>query len=255
MAIKKNKRNSLYGYPAPTSFAFPAPLKLNRNPNPSDYGEIGQVAVNQLTGIPFMVTEIVGGQYIWTQLGGAGTAGSFTTLTSSGATTLATTGASVNTFGNNTGATSVAIEVGTGGFNLGGVAGSSITIGTGVTTGAIAIGAAQTSGPLSIGGTAGTGTVSLGFSSVANTILIGNGIGASSVDIVAGTGGLELQAPRILLGASGALINVYTGAGVPSNGLALAAGDLYVNKTPTGATDRMFIATGVGAWTNFTTAA
>jgi hypothetical protein len=45
------------------------------------------------------------------------------------------------------------------------------------------------------------------------------------------------------------------GAGAPAGGLALANGDLYINTAGSGIADRMFIATGPGAWTNFVTAA
>lgn len=50
-------------------------------------------------------------------------------------------------------------------------------------------------------------------------------------------------------------VDIKSGAGVPANGLALHAGDFYTNTTPTGATDRLFVATGVGTWTNVTCAA
>ena len=50
-------------------------------------------------------------------------------------------------------------------------------------------------------------------------------------------------------------VYVYTGPGAPSNGLALHAGDLYINTTGATSSTRLYIATGVGAWTNVTCAA
>ncbi len=97
-----------------------------------------------------------------------------TTLTSAGATTLATTGASVNTFGNTTGATSLALRVGAAAFSVDGVTNSTYSVGASTTTGTILI-----------GGTAQTGNLTIGSSSGTNAVRIANGAGASTVSIAA----------------------------------------------------------------------
>jgi len=79
---------------------------------------LGTIAVDNSAGAAYMLMSKSGGVDTWNKLESSGSTGSFTTLTSTGATTLATTGASTNTFGNTTGATSVAISAGSGGINL-----------------------------------------------------------------------------------------------------------------------------------------
>lgn len=79
-------------------------------------------------------------------------------------------------------------------------------------------------------------------------------ISATAGDITIGAGDLNINTPGQGINLPGP-IQIITGAGVPANPLALQAGDMYINTTPTGATDRIFVATGVGAWTNVTCAA
>ena len=96
------------------------------------------------------------------------------------------------------------------------------------------------------------GVVNIGTGGAAHTVTIGSSTLTASTSIIAGTAGIFLSAPFVLLPNA---IHIYTGAGAPNNLLALSAGDLYVRTDPGGATERMYIATGVGAWTNFTCAA
>jgi len=105
---------------------------------------------------------------------------------------------------------------------------------------------AQTLNIMASGGQA--GFVNIANGAAANTVLMGSTTGAASTTLQAGTGGITLTAPFVALPGP---VYIYTGAGTPGNPLALHAGDLYVNTTPTGAADRLFIATGVGAWTFF----
>lgn len=111
------------------------------------------------------------------------------TLSSTGATTLATTGASNSTLGNTTGTSSVGISVGSGGFTVTGVAGSVMTIGTGVTTGTINIGTAIT-----------TGAINIGTSSTTSDITIGNTGSTSVVNIDAGSGGVIVNSGLLVTG-------------------------------------------------------
>lgn len=77
-----------------------------------------------------------------------------------------------------------------------------------------------------------------------------NAIFAPAGDITVGDGDVNINTPGKGINLPGP-IQIITGAGVPGAGLALNAGDLYINTTPTGANDRLFIATGAGAWTFF----
>ena len=79
---------------------------------------LGTLAIDNAAAIGYLLVSKSGGVDTWARLEAGGAGGSFTTLTSTGATTLATTGASTNTFGNTTGATSVGILAGSGGINL-----------------------------------------------------------------------------------------------------------------------------------------
>lgn len=78
------------------------------------------------------------------------------------------------TIGNVTGASAISMLVGTGNFSLDGVAGSTYNIGASTTTGSV-----------TIGGTAQTGDLVLGSSSGTNAVKIANGAGASTVSIAA----------------------------------------------------------------------
>lgn len=173
-------QQNLYGFPSPLSKQAYPPIISNRAPLTTDYAPLGSIWVNQLTNSAYVLTSIVSNSATWDLINNAGGSASFTTLTVSGATTLATTGASVNTFGNTTGATSVGISVGTGGFTLTGVAGSVLTVGTGVTTGSIAIGAALTTGSLALGSSTGLTTITPATTSIvspASTATINANVG------------------------------------------------------------------------------
>lgn len=298
----------------------PYPVQALRSPTPGDVGYVlGTLWINKVASSAYILVSIVANQANWLLLEGSGSAGVFTTLTSSGNTTLATSGVTVNTFGTINGATSVAIRAGTGGLTLDGAAATNISIGASLVAGAISIGGSglqtggisigigtgaqvitiggsgantihlgdgqaggsvsigedMVAGSINIGGAAQTGAIFIGAGTATQTISIGNAGGSPKVILIgtgatnnavtvgttnssastvvqAGTGGIYLNAPFTELPGP---IYLYTGAGTPSNALALHAGDLYINTTPTGATDRMFIATAASTWTNVSCAA
>jgi hypothetical protein len=364
----------------------PFPVQALRPPTAADIGYlVGTLWIDKVGQGAYILVGIVANQAVWNLLGASGAPGVFTTLTSSGNTTLATAGVTVNSFGTTNGATSVTILAGTGGLVLDGAGATDISIGGSITTGNISIGAPEmTTGTIDIGGGAMTGSISIGSATGAQSIFIGGagdntitigdlqgggsislggsmtsgsiniggtgamvggisvgaGTGAQSI-VVGGTGDNVIQvgdlqaggsvsigeamvagsiniggaaqtgaiflgsgtatqtisigaaggSPKVILIGTGATNNavtvgsldttagtviqagtqgiflnapfvelpgpiyMYTGAGAPGAGLALHAGDTYINTTPTGATDRMFIATGVGTWTNVTCAA
>jgi len=109
-------------------------------------------------------------------------------------------------------------------------AGTTITAGTGIT--------ATTGNIVATAGAVNAGT--------SMTATLGN-ITATNGDVVLSTAtkGITLPGP----------VRIISGAGTPANPLAVHAGDFYLNTSPTGATDRIFVATAAGAWTNVTCAA
>jgi hypothetical protein len=93
------------------------------------------------------------------------------------------------------------------------------------------------------------GFINIGTGTAAHTVRIGSFTGAATTTILGGTGGVVLSAPFVSLSGP---VYIYTGSGAPANGLALHAGDLYINTTASTTTTRLYIATGAGAWTYFT---
>ncbi len=118
--------------------------------------------------------------------------GAFTgTLTSAGATTLATTGASVNTFGNATGATSVAITSGTGGIALASTSTGDITIASSDTLLLDSAGVLElnsSAGAINVGNDAVAQAINVGTGAAARTITIGNITTSTGVVVNTGTG-------------------------------------------------------------------
>jgi len=96
------------------------------------------------------------------------------------------------------------------------------------------------------------GFVNIANGAVANTVIVGSTNTTASTTIQGGTGGITLTAPFVALPGP---VYIYTGAGAPGNPLALHIGDLYINTTAATLATRMYIATGVGAWTNIVCAA
>lgn len=73
-------------------------------------------------------------------------------------------------------------------------------------------------------------------------------------DVTLGNGDLNINTPGQGINLPGP-VQIITGAGAPAGALALAVGDIYINTAGSGVADRMYVATAVGAWTNFVTAA
>jgi len=156
--------------------------------------------------------------------GGGGGAGSFTTLTSTGATTLATTGASVNTFGNTAPTTSVLIQGGSGG----------VTINSDV-------------GNIAIGSDATAANLSFGNGSAAKSIIIGNPQNNTGVTIQAGNGGLvqiqALNAPVSILTVGNVFTVNTSGGSISLTGNTTLNGNLSLATLG----NKISIATGLGA--------
>jgi len=234
---------SAYTLAQATTPLNPRPIVAKRAPKTSDTGYIiGQLWIYSATNAAYILTSVANSSATWQLIEGSGSSGVFTTLTSSGNSTIGTGAGTTNSFGqgssstlsvgNTLGATTLSISSGTGGTIL--------------TTAA--------TGFISIGGAAMTGGIVLGSSTAGQTIDIGNAAGANVITIGHATSGniTTLASPITALPGP---VYIYTGAGAPSNGLALHVGDIYLNTTAASATTRMYIATAASTWTNVTCAA
>lgn len=149
-------------------------------------------------------------------------------------------GAAVKTLviGSTTGASVTSMRSGTGGLSLLSTNSTlAISSGTGV---------------MNISADAAATTVNIATAAAVKTVTVGSTNTTSATTIRAGTAGITLTAPFVALPGP---VYMYTGAGAPGNPLALHVGDIYINTTAASAVTRMYIATGVGAWTNVTCAA
>ena len=81
-----------------------------------------------------------------------------------------------------------------------------------------------------------------------------NAVTVTAGNITATDGNVVLSTAATYLSLPGP-VNIQTGAGVPSNGLAVNVGDMYINTTAASATTRLYIATAASTWTNVTCAA
>lgn len=136
-----------------------------------------------------------------------------------------------------------------------------VNISNGVNTGAAVVnisagaaGANSTVNILSGNATAGVQTLNALTGTRAGAVNIGSGAAANVITIGSSTVGnvTNLASPITSLPRP---VFIYTGAGAPSNGLALHVGDLYINTTAASATTRIYLASAVGTWVNFTMSA
>jgi len=203
-----------------------------------------------------------------------------------GTITIGGTGAQVGTISIAPGTGAQAVNIATGGTGV-----KTIHIGTGAIGNLITIGTVTAAASLTLNsGSAGTlitstgaftvhtGTsaINIGTDVADHSITIGDNSGVNALDLVTGTGALtitstaataasitagdlELADGDLVLGTATNKIvlpgpvNIMTGAGAPANALAQNCGDLYINTTAATTTTRLYIATGAGAWTYFTT--
>ncbi|CAM5999029.1 unnamed protein product [Sphagnum balticum] len=185
--------NSLYGFPTPLNNQALPPIVSLRTPTTTDYAPIGQSWIYTTGNAVYILVSIVSNVAQWNLLEAGGAGGNFTTLTSTGATTLATTGASVNTFG-------------------------TLTIGGAAQTGTITLGSSSGTNIVDVGTGAGATTVNIANGAAANQVVIGSTAGAAKTTLQAGTGGVvlaELRADPLRSLASGSISGAYAAIGTP----------------------------------------
>lgn len=266
----QQRNNVAYGLSQAILNVFPQPIVAKRDPTTNDKAQIGTLWINVTDGVAYVLTQIVNNVSTWQGLAGGNT---FNTLTvtpgptsitgttnintaGAGVTTIGTGGTGAVSIGNATGNTSItgslttsaALTVSAGGLTV--TAGGLSAVGTTTINGA---GAANT-----VIGTGGTGAVFIGNStgntSVTGTLTSTDDITVTAGDFIASNGNVVISTPTRGLTLPGP-VNIITGAGAPANGLALHVGDIYINTTAASAATRIYVATGVGAWTNVTCAA
>lgn len=200
--------NTAYGITNALQNVFPAPVIANRAPATTDTGyQLGTIWVYKATNAAWVLTSVASAAANWESITGA--SGSFTSLTVSpgpisltGTTTINTTGAATTSIGSTSGASGIALLVGSGNYSLDGAAGSTITEGASLTTGTI-----------TIGGTAQQGAMTLGSSSATNIVNLGIGAGATTVNIATGV----TNAKTINVGTGAAMANTITIGGTGAN--------------------------------------
>ena len=233
--------NQGYSITQPLTSIFIPPIVSNRAPTTADKAPIGAVWVNKSTNTYYVETSVVGNVATWVSNGGGG-AGTFSSLTVTlgpisltGTTTINTTGAATTSIGTG----------GTGAVNIGNTTGNTAVTGT-LTSSA---GITATTG--NIVATAGNINATAGSISAGTTITAGTGLTVTTGNATITDGNLVLSTAASFISLPGPVF-IYSGAGAPASGLALHTGDLYINTTAATTTTRLYIATGAGAWTYFT---
>lgn len=113
-----------------------------------------------------------------------------------------------------------------------------------LSTGAMVINTPDSGVALTING--GGQTITAG-----NLLVTAGNITSTLGNIVATNGNVVLSTAATFVQLPGP-VKIMTGAGDPAGGLAANAGDMYIKTNATTTTDRLWIATGAGAWTFFT---
>lgn len=271
MSVSNNNSNVAYGLSQSLLNVFPAPIIAERDPNANDKAQLGTIWINKPDNTGFLLTSVVNNVANWEGFSGSGVFGS---LTVNGPTSL-TGPISMNQSGNSTiniGANvnySGIVSIGgtgdvfVGPFSNGGVfLGATSTTNTTINGGQINVGTAPSDGDITIGNNTDPITMSgdiavTGGITTTTDVVSGTGFTATIGDIVASNGDIISAAGNVncvSINLAGP-IQIITGSGAPGNGLALHVGDFYINRTAATAATRLYVATGVGAWTNVTCAA
>ncbi len=226
-----NNRNQVsYGFSQALTQYMPEAIIANRAPGVGDLAPLGQLWLDQANVTPYFLVQIVNGLATWTSVTAA--TGVFTSITVTtgpndieGTTTINTSGSASTSIGNSTGASGIAMLVGTGNFSLDGAGASTYSIGSSTTTGTIVI-----------GGTAQSGLITLGNSSATNILNLGIGAGATTVNIATGV----TNAKTINVGTGAAMANNIniggTGANVIALGNTQTAGSVTIGNAMVGGT-------------------
>jgi len=188
--------------------------------------------------------------------------------------------ARVITIGNVTGATEVAINTGTAGFNVVTTGAGDITLDSADTVLVDAAGVIElnsSAGAINIGNDADAQAVNVGTGAAARTVTVGSVDTTSATTIQSGTGDVTITSTDDIVHTSSGDVTfntditfitattgvvfqegpkIISGAGTPHGSITAPKGSLYLRTDGTGAADRAFINTNAGTdWTAISTAA
>jgi hypothetical protein len=274
--------NTAYSFQqGPLAALAPYPKKAKRVPTTADkLYPVGQLWVNELTNIAYILTSVVNNSATWQTVSTASSPFNAITVTTGpndieGTTTINTTSNASTSIGNTNSSSGIALLVGTGNFSLDGVASSTYTIGAATTTGTVTIGGTAQTGNFVLAPSTGAGTITLGNANGAKTINIGNGIsgntisvgnganssaqvinisaGASAADstvnILSGNGSAGTQTANILTGTRAGAVNIGTGAAAHTITIGNATASNITNLASpiTALPGPVYIYTGAGA--------
>ena len=186
MSVSQNI-NIAYSFDQPLSKIFPSPIISLRSPLTTDKAQLGTVWVNKTINAAWILTSVVSNSASWTDISGA--AGSFTTLTVTGNSTLGSATGAVVTIGNDLGATGVVINSGSGGIIMASSVGGVISFSSDSTLEFSAVTSVTIDS---------TPVVNIGTGGTASATTIGNATGASSLALVTGTGGMSISATGLV---------------------------------------------------------
>lgn len=245
MALKRKMIKNLgYGLPAPLIPLAPEPIISDAAPTNTDEAERGQIVVTDANTVHIYAGKLNGAS-VWKEVAGDGPA-TFTTVDASTSVTTPILTVDSSNLAISTTTTGDLTLNAADAFTIDSTKASTIT----VTGAGENLTLSSNGGSLEITATEASGSaIAITASDVAGGINIVAGTGGMTATVTGGD--IDFTADSMILNG----VHIYTGAGAPAAGLALAAGDLYINTTPTGAADRMFIASAANSWTNFTTAA
>lgn len=273
--------NVAYGLSQALLNVFPFPIQSTRNPGTGDKAQIGTLWVNKSLNEAYVLTSIVNNSATWLNLESSGGSGNFNSLMVTGPTVINATGTAdtnIGCDGNPAGtASSGNINIGAT-INYNGITtigGNGDTFIGPFSTNSVFVGATScvttlNGNNIKIGQTLADGPVGIGNGASGITLdgdVTGTGIIQTSGNIITTAGNLQVEGDITtatgnitLSGAAHYIelpgpVRILTGAGAPSNGIALHVGDMYINTTAATAATRIYVATGVGAWTNVTCAA
>lgn len=230
-----------YGLTQALNALAPFPIIAKRAPNTSDKAPIGTLWVFTTNNALYCLTSITGNAANWILVQSSASSGIFTTLTSSGNTTLGTDASTVNTFGSGSGslntigsiggASGTTILVGTGNFTLNGVGASIYDLASSTTTGTITFGGSAQTGAFSIGNSTGAMTLNLlnGVNAGAQVLNIASNTPAANTTVNVLTSAASAGTQTFNLFGSGS-----TRAGVVNIGTGNAAHAVNISTSGTG---------------------
>jgi hypothetical protein len=224
-------QNVSYGLNQPLTIESPYPIASKRAPRNSDFAVVGTIWCDVATNTIYILASITSNTANWISIGGGG-AGVFASLTVNpgpitltGTTNINTTGTAVTLIGNTTGGVGISAPLS--------VSGGDITLND-LGAHSVEIGLAPGTGPVHIGNATG------------NTFIDDGNLNISDGNVVLGTNN---AAYTFLNG-----VKIISGNGDPNGIMVFTSpiGSLYLNGTPTGTTDRLFVNTDGGTtWTYF----